>query len=85
MKKINRPLNIFPIDILLLSPDICQRVTSKYFKISVLKIEKNEKTERTVQFVGNGVFENLSIGNNKKGRFEVSGETTPVRKRTTPP
>jgi hypothetical protein len=37
------PSRPFPIDILLLSIDIRQRVTSKYLKINTLKIEENEK------------------------------------------
>jgi len=40
MQKINRPLNLFPIDLLLISIDNRQRVTCKYFKINILKIEK---------------------------------------------
>jgi hypothetical protein len=39
-QKINRPLNAFPIDLLLISIDNRQRVTCKYFKINMLKIEK---------------------------------------------
>ena len=56
MKKINHLLNPFPIDLLLLSIDICQRVTCKILKINMLKIEKNEKTC-------------LSIQNSQKWRF----------------
>ena len=39
-QKINRPLNAFPIDLLLLSIDICQGVMCIYFKINVLKTKK---------------------------------------------
>jgi hypothetical protein len=44
-RKINRPLNMFAIDILLLSIDICQRVTYIYMTVKRLKngeIKKNK-------------------------------------------
>ncbi len=44
MQKINQPLNLFPIDLLLLSIDNRQRVTSNHNKINMLQIEKNKKT-----------------------------------------
>ncbi len=42
MQKINRPLKPLPIDLLLISIDICQRVTCNVLKINYLKIEKNK-------------------------------------------
>jgi len=43
----------------------------KLFKINTLKTKKNEKAGRTGQSAGNGVFRNLSGGNNKKGHFAL--------------
>ncbi len=70
MKKINRPLKAFPIDILLLSIDNRQRVTCMYFKTNVLQTAKNKKTEISGQFAGNGFFLNLSSQNAGNAVFE---------------
>ena len=56
----------------LIIPDIYQRVTCKYFKINMLK---NEKTRRTGQNAGKGIFSILSIQNDQKGVF---GENPPA-------
>ncbi len=42
MKKINMRFLLFWIDISLIMPVICQRVTCNKFKINMLKNEKNE-------------------------------------------
>jgi len=65
MQKINRPLNLFPIDLLLLSIDNRQRVTSNFLKINMLKIEKMNSLLYQSKIVKKAVFGNLSIGNNK--------------------
>jgi hypothetical protein len=86
MKKINRSFLLFWIDLSLISIDICQQVTCNKFKINVLKNEKNEKAGRTVQFAGNGVFDELSIGNNEKRHFlKVNILRQPSRPSATPP
>src|ERR1700722_17487254 len=80
MQKINRPLNLvcsrtkwplghFPIDLLLLSIDICQEVTCKNFKINTLKIEKNKNNNYQSRMVKKGVFPHLSIGKWPRGHF----------------
>ena len=56
MKKIKRPLKLFPIDLLLLSINNRQRVMCKYFIFNKLKNENNENQQ-------------LSIQNSQKGRF----------------
>jgi len=67
MQMINRPFFLFWSVIFLISPVICQGVTCMCFNFNKLKIEKNEKTGRTGQNAGNGVFGNLLGGNGQKG------------------
>ena len=55
--KINLRFLLFWPDNSLLSPDICQGVTCKIFRINMLK---NEKTYITGQNAGKDFFENLS-------------------------
>jgi len=58
MQKINRPLNVVLIDLLLLSIDNRQGVTSMLFKTNEIQIAKNE-------------IRQLSIQNSQKGRFRA--------------
>ena len=48
---------------------LVNELSANLLKINNLKNKKNENAERTAQFAGNGVFGDLSIGNNKKAGF----------------
>jgi len=71
-QKINLRFWAFWPVIFLIFPDICQRVTCKYFKINMLKIEKNEISCLSGQFVQNGVFAKLSGKNGPEAIFYYS-------------